>query len=50
MAQTWFAKGKSWGSSGPREVARRILASLDRDSLLRTARQDLARRLDSGGM
>jgi len=49
MAQTWFAKGKSWGSSGPREVARKIIASLDRDALIRTARQDLASRLESGG-
>jgi GTP-binding protein Era len=45
MAQTWFSRGKSWGSTGPRDTARAILASLDRDSLIRTARQDIAGRL-----
>jgi len=45
MAQTWFSRGKSWGHSGPRETARAILASLDRDSIIRTARQDIAHRL-----
>jgi GTP-binding protein Era len=41
MAQTWFSKGKSWGSAGPRETARIIVASLDRDSLLQAARDDI---------
>ena len=45
MAQTWFSKGKSWGNSGPRETARSILASLDRDSMIRTARDDILGRL-----
>jgi small GTP-binding protein len=45
MAQTWFSKGKSWGNAGPRNTARSILASLDRDSILRTARDDLQIRL-----
>jgi hypothetical protein len=45
MAQTWFAKGKSWGDSGPRAVARRILDSLDRDFLVRTAKEDMAAKL-----
>lgn len=45
MAQTWFARGKSWGHAGPRETARDILASLDRESLLRTAREDIQGRL-----
>lgn len=45
MAQTWFAKGKSWGDSGPREVARMITASLDRDSLIRSAREELLGKL-----
>ena len=45
MAQTWFSKGKSWGNQGPRETARDILASLDRDKLLQTARQDIRDRL-----
>jgi uncharacterized protein (DUF697 family)/GTPase SAR1 family protein len=41
MAQTWFAKGKSWGAIGPRDTARSILASLDRDSMLRSARNEI---------
>jgi small GTP-binding protein len=45
MAQTWFSRGKSWGNSGPRETAQAILASLDRDAIIRSARQDIASRL-----
>lgn len=45
MAQTWFARGKSWGSAGPRATARAILASLDREQLLRDARDELLPRL-----
>ena len=45
MAQTWFSKGKSWGNAGPRETARAILASLDRDTLLETARSDINTRI-----
>ena len=45
MAQTWFSRGKSWGHAGPKETARRILDSLDRDSILRTAREDIRARL-----
>jgi GTPase SAR1 family protein/uncharacterized protein (DUF697 family) len=46
MAQSWFSRGKSWGNAGPRKTARSILASLDRDSILRTARDDLLSRLN----
>lgn len=45
MAQAWFARGKSWGPSGPREVAQSVLASLDRDALLSEARESLMARL-----
>jgi uncharacterized protein (DUF697 family) len=45
MAQAWFAKGKSWGRAGPRETARSILSSLDRDSILRDARDDILAKL-----
>jgi uncharacterized protein (DUF697 family) len=48
MAQSWFSKGKSWGNAGPQQTARRILASLDRDSILKTARDDLLARLKGG--
>jgi small GTP-binding protein len=36
-AETWFAKGKSWGSAGPKETINEILASLDQESLLKSA-------------
>jgi hypothetical protein len=45
MAQTWFSRGKSWGHAGPKQTARRILDSLDRDSILHTAREDIRARL-----
>jgi len=45
MAETWFSRGKSWGKAGPRETARDILASLDRDSVIESARADILARL-----
>jgi small GTP-binding protein len=45
-AQTWFAKGKSWGSAGPKETIGEILDNLDRDSILRSARSELLRKID----
>lgn len=45
MAEQWFSQGKSWGRHGPRETAKEILASLDRDEVLRSARDELAARL-----
>ena len=47
MAQSWFSKGKSWGSTGPKETARAILASLDREALLSSARDDIFTRMKS---
>lgn len=44
IAQSWFSRGKSWGKSGPRETARQIVNSLDRDSLLRRAREEITAR------
>jgi hypothetical protein len=44
-AESWFAKGKSWGSAGPRETIRNILDSLDRDSILLSARSDIMNKL-----
>ena len=40
-AESWFAKGKSWGAAGPRDTINEILDSLDRDSILKTARNDI---------
>jgi GTP-binding protein Era len=45
MAESWFSKGKSWGATGPADTARWILESLNRDSLIRTARSDIAQKL-----
>ena len=44
-AQSWFAKGKSWGSAGPRDTVREILDSLDRDSILQDANAEILNRL-----
>jgi uncharacterized protein (DUF697 family) len=40
-AESWFAKGKSWGSAGPRETINELLDSLDTDSILQSARRDI---------
>jgi small GTP-binding protein len=48
-AQTWFAKGKSWGTAGPRETINEILDSLDQDSILQSARGEIANRLKKTG-
>jgi len=48
MAETWFSKGKSWGKTGPRDTARAILAKLDRESMISTARNDILSRLNLG--
>lgn len=44
-AERYFAQGKSWGESGPKQAVRDILDSLDRESLLAQAREDILRRL-----
>lgn len=46
MAQTWFSQGKSWGKRGPKDTAREILTRLDRDEVLRQARDELASKLE----
>lgn len=46
MAETWFSQGKSWGRRGPRQTAKQILASLDRDQVLTRARDELAVKLE----
>lgn len=47
-AESWFSRGKSWGPDGPRATVRNILDSLDRDSLLLEAREDILARLRGG--
>jgi small GTP-binding protein len=48
VAESWFARGKSWGEAGPRETVRDILDSLDRDSILLSARQEIEALLRQG--
>lgn len=44
-AERYLAQGKSWGEGGPKVVVREILDSLDRDSILQQAREDIRARL-----
>ena len=44
-AEQYFAQGKSWGEGGPKRVVQNILDSLDRESLLAQARDDILARL-----
>ena len=46
-AESFLAHGKSWGETGPKQVIRDILDSIDRDSILAQARADIAGRLRS---
>lgn len=46
VAEAWFARGKAWDDGGPRETVRRIVDSLDRDSILLSAREEIADLLD----
>lgn len=44
-AEQYFLQGKSWGIGGPKKVVKDILNSLDRDSLLSQAREEIISRL-----
>ena len=44
-AQRYFAQGRSWGSDGPKRVVEQILDSVDRDSILQQAGQEIRQRL-----
>jgi small GTP-binding protein len=44
-AQRYFAQGRSWGSDGPKRVVEQILDTVDRDSILQQARQEIRQRL-----
>jgi len=45
IAAEYLAKGKSWGDGGPKAVVQNILDSLDRDTVLRDAKQEIQARL-----
>jgi small GTP-binding protein len=46
-AERYLAQGKSWGEGGPKLVVREILDNLDRDSILKQAKQDIKAHLQS---
>ena len=46
-AEEYLAAGCSWGEDGPKQVIRNILNSLDRDSMLASARKDILTRINS---
>ena len=48
VTREYLAAGCSWGDAGPKQVVSNILDSLDRDSILKTARDDIRARLKSG--
>jgi small GTP-binding protein len=44
-AQRYFAQGRSWGNDGPKTIVQQILESVDKDSILEQAREDIRQRL-----
>jgi GTP-binding protein Era len=46
-AERYLIAGKSWGEAGAKRAVADIVASLDRDSILREAREEILRRLKS---
>ena len=44
-AERYFSQGRSWGSDGPKRVVEEILKSVDRDSILQQAREEIRLRL-----
>lgn len=49
VTRQYLAQGCSWGDGGPKQVVDDILRSLDRDSVLRMARDDIRARLKRAG-
>ena len=48
VAGEYLGKGKSWGDGGPKRVVKKILDSLDRDTVLAEARREIQARLGLG--
>ncbi|MBT8144662.1 MAG: GTP-binding protein [Gammaproteobacteria bacterium] len=48
VAEEYLVQGKSWGEGGPKLVVQRILDSIDRDSILSQAREDIRSHLRGG--
>lgn len=49
VAEEWLVNGKSWGDAGAKLTVKRILESLDRDSVLSEARTEIMKHLSKGG-
>jgi len=47
VAEDYLAKGKSWGESGPKLIVQSILDSLDRDSVMSDAKEEITQYLKS---
>jgi uncharacterized protein (DUF697 family) len=45
VASEYLARGKSWGEGGPKTVVQQILDSLDRDTVLAQAKQEIRARI-----
>ena len=45
VGQAYLRQGKSWGEKGPKRVVEEILDSLDRESVIQQAREDILARL-----
>jgi small GTP-binding protein len=45
VASEYLARGKSWGEGGPKTVVKQILDSLDRESVLSEAKQEIRARI-----
>jgi len=47
VAEDYLAQGKSWGDTGPKLVVQNILDSLDRDSVISDAKDEITEYLKS---
>jgi hypothetical protein len=45
ITERYLEQGKSWGKSGPKVVIQEILSSIDRESVIDAAREDIMQRI-----
>ena len=50
VAARYLSLGKSWGTSGPKQVVAEILDTLDKETVLRDARREIRARLGLNGL
>jgi GTPase len=48
VTKTYLANGATWGEEGTKAMVARILAGIDRDSILNKIKQELTLKLDLG--